>query len=157
MRIKKVKVMSDEKICLSYETKNTNGKISEYTLVSGEKATPSFYKTLQELRESVIEICELPGDKDMIKVSGVSFSFAGDNDTMGAVITAQRKLNNSNTPLNLNTPHKAVEPYGEGKAADAKQLLPDECINILNELISESEAYIEGKREQTNLFDKDKK
>lgn len=155
MRIKKVKFSSDEKIHLSYEVKSTSGKISEFTLVSSEKAAPSFYQTLQKLRNSVLELCELPSNEESkIHVSGVSFSFAGDNDTMGAVITAQRRLSNSNAPLNLNTPHKAVEPYGDGKA-DAKQLLPDECIDVLNGLIDEAEAYIEGKREQTDLFDKE--
>lgn len=69
---------------------------------------------------------------------------------MGATIVSQMELDNSNSNLNINTPHKISEFYGEN--GDPKQLLPDDCIEDLNELIEEVQLYIKGERAQVSLF-----
>jgi len=148
MRIKKVKIQSDDRILIVYEQKNNTGKIDELSLNCAERAEPTFYKSLQALNESVAEICEIDKPEKII-VTGITFSYSGEKEVMGAVITAQRKLLHSNCPLNLNTPHK-IETFHAEKGDD-KQLLPEKSINLLYKVHEECERYINGNREQQKL------
>jgi hypothetical protein len=153
MRIKKVKVNSDDKITMIYEQSSKTGSWDEYQFTCSDKARPAFYSKLQALAVYVVEMCELPNDYVCkINVRGVSVGYGGSNEVMGATITAQMALENSNCNLNLNTPYKASDSYSDAPA-DPKQLLPDKCIDILNELYEECKAYIGGEREQGKLFD----
>lgn len=148
IRIKKVKVTPEKRIHIEY-LKENNDNWDEYSMTSCDRAKDSFYDCLNELRQAVIEICELPeSDLNRIVVLGVSFSWA--RDIMGATIIAQRILLRSNVALNLNTPHKAAEFYTE--EGDDKQLLPIWVIDALNDLISECVKYVDGDRAQMSLF-----
>jgi len=69
---------------------------------------------------------------------------------VGAVIIASMLLFRSNTSLNLNTPHKTEDFYGE--TGDEKQLLNPTCVSRLNRLIDEAEDYVKGIRAQGDLF-----
>lgn len=152
MRFKKIKITSDEKIHLEYEEENRQGSFDEYSFTSSEKPRPEFYKAMQDLAEFVCEICEFPSeDVEKIAVRGVSFSYAGEDDTMGAVITAQKELIYSNCPLNINTPHKPSDFYSE-QEGDPDQLLSSDCVYALEELIEEAEKYIDGERAQIDMF-----
>lgn len=149
-RLTKVKVTKDDKIHIEYEQKSGLGW-DEYQFTCSEKARPAFYGAL-DLSQYVAELCELPEDyADRIKVRGVSFSYGGEKEVMGATVSAQMKLNKSYCPLNLNTPHKASEPYSEGPA-DEMQLLPGKLVEALKELYGEALAYIDGERAQGKLF-----
>ena len=98
-------------------------------------------------------MCEQPESYlDRIKVRGVSFSYGGDMEVMGATISAGMTLLESNCPLNLNTPHKASESYNEGPA-DEKQLLSGDCFDRLRTLHTLAERYVRGNRAQGSLFD----
>jgi hypothetical protein len=153
MRIRKVKVTSDNKIHMIYEQSNKSGSWDEFQFTCSDKARPAFYSRLQALAVYVVEMCELPDDYiSRINVHGVSVSYGGTNEVMGATITAQMALENSNCNLNLNTPHKAEDSYSDAPA-DPKQLLPEKCIPALNELYEECKAYINGDREQGKLFE----
>lgn len=154
IRIKKVKVTSDNKIKVIYEQRNkTNDGWDEYSFTCSDPPRPEFYKALNALAPHVIEMCELPEDYvDRIKVRGVTFDYSGQNEVMGAVIIAQMELDKSYTKLNLNTPHKARAPYSEFSPPDPMQLLSDECIQALENLCDEVELYIKGERAQMNLF-----
>lgn len=153
MRIKKVKVTKDNKITIVYEQRSKSGASwDEYALTCSEMARPAFYVALQDLAHDVLEMCELPGDyMDRIKVRGVSFSYGGAAEVMGATISAAMELKESNQPLNLNTPYKASTSYSDYDA-DPKQLLSGECIERLELLQDECELYIKGERAQGSLF-----
>ena len=156
MRFKKIKITSDEKIHLEYEKINKKHEWDDFSMTSSEKALPEFYEALTDLAKFVCEMCELPDtDIGRIKVRGVSFSYAGENDTMGAVITAQKELIHSNCPLNINTPHKTEDFYAEN--GDEKQLLPTGCVEFLNAICGKAERYLSGERSQMNLFQEEKK
>jgi hypothetical protein len=151
MRILKAKITSEERINIEYQN---NG--DEFSLTSKQEAAPSFYEALNNLKSHVVEMCELPDEYlDRIIVRGVTFSYGGDAEVMGATIIAQMKLSHSNVNLNLNTPHKAEDSYSESPA-DPKQLLTDDCIHDLHDFQAEAEEYINGKRKQLNLYDKEK-
>jgi hypothetical protein len=150
-RIKKVKVTKEEKISMVYEKKVGIGW-DEYSFACSDQPKPEFSTALKSLAEHVIEMCELPESYlPKIIVHGVSFSYAGENNVMGATISAQMKLDKSNQNLNLNTPHKASEPYSEH--ADEKQLLSYGCVRALLALQKECQAYIKGERAQTTMFE----
>jgi len=150
MRIQKVKVSKDGKITIEHEIKNRKNEWDQYTMVCADEAKPTFYSALQALREHVDQMCELNCPLDRIKVTGVSFSYGGPDEVMGATMIAQKILLRSNAPLNIVTPHKASEPFAD--FADENQLLSDQCIGDLQTVLSEVEDYIKGDRAQMNLF-----
>jgi hypothetical protein len=150
MRFKKIKY-DKGKIRLEYEVKNKNGGWDEFSLACADEPKPEFQETLQALKEDVIEMCELPEDYlSRIRVTGVSFSYGGDDEIMGATVISQMILHHSNVALNLNTPHKPSAPYSE--SGDETQLLSDNCIDHLGCLEREAKEYIQGIRVQGNLF-----
>ncbi len=103
--------------------------------------------------QDVLTLCEFPANwKDSVTVHGVSFSYS-DEGVKGAVITAQRTLEHSSAPLNLNTPHKPYEPYNPDQDdIDQDMLLPEDTCDRLEDLDTEAEKYIDGDRAQGNLF-----
>jgi len=155
MKIKKVKATKENKIFINYEQRSKDPtKWDEFQFTCSEEARPEFYTALEDLAEFVIEMCELPVTyQERIKVRGVSFSYGGDADVMGATISAAMKLYDSYNDLNINTPHKAECMYNENTPNDDMQLLSYECVEALNKLKIECEAYIKGDRAQGTLFD----
>lgn len=152
MRIKKVKITAENKISLVYEQKTRIGGWDEYSMTCSEAGRPEFYKAINDMAPHVIEMCELPADYvSKITVRGVSFSYGGDTEVMGATISAAMELKNSYPKLNINTPHKASAMYSEAPD-DEKQLLSSDCIDCLEALQAECRAYIKGERAQTKLF-----
>jgi len=152
VRMKKIKVTSEKKIQMSYEKLNKNKTWDEYSFTCSDQARPEFYNSIKDLTKHVLEMCELPEDyASRIEVRGVSVSYGGADEVMGATISAQMVLNNSNCNLNLNTPHKASESYSGGEGDD-KQLLSCDCVDDLKALYAECELYINGDRAQTSLF-----
>ena len=148
MRIKKFKITKEQKVYLMYQIKSAAGSWNKYSITCAEEAHPALYNALGSLTKYVVELCELPKNYiSRIKVKGVSFSYGGENDTMGATIISTMSLENSNTSLNLITPHK-IEAFYSGDSGDPKQLLPDECMDALHKLIQECDEYIKGHRAQ---------
>ena len=151
MRIKKVKITKYNQVSMVYE--DGPGNFDEYSLTCREKARPEFYETMEALAEHVIDMCELPENYlNRIKVRGVSFSYGGETEVMGAVISASMELKESYQALNLTTPHKASEMYNPTTPDDEMQLLTGDCIEALEALQKECMAYIKGDRAQGNLF-----
>ena len=151
MRFQKIKY-SKGKVKIEYELRNKEKKDwDQFSLACSDEPKPEFQIALQSLSEDVLEMCELPGDyRKRIMVTGVSFSYGGEGEVMGATIISQMALNRSNVNLNLNTPHKPSEPYSEG--GDAAQCLSQDCIDRLASLELEAEDYINGNRAQGELF-----
>lgn len=123
--------------------------LDDHMLNSADKAAPSFHDALQALSQDVIEMCELPDDyRKRIIVKSVSLSHT--DGIVGATITATMELEDSNSPLNLNTPHKFEEALSE--PGDPKQILDPACSRRIHMLIIEAEQFVAGKREQTDMF-----
>jgi hypothetical protein len=152
VRIKKFSIKKD-KVNIRYESQNKKtGSWDEYSMSCSDAPRPELEKALQDLATDVLEMCELPKEyTKRIKVTGVTFSYGGENEVMGATITSQMKLHKSNCDLNINTPHKASASY-TAFDADPKALLTNECIAALEYLCKEIELYISGQRAQTTLF-----
>ncbi len=153
MRFRKIKLLKGERISAVYEKRNLSGTWDEYSFNCSDQALPEFYEALEALAQHVIELCELPATyTERIKVKGVSFSSGGDAEVMGATISAEMELDYSNCGLNLNTPHKPSAPYSDAEV-DGDFLLSDDCIEALNNLVVQTEAYARGERAQMSLFE----
>lgn len=153
IRFTKIKHRVCKKVFLEYQQRTKDGTWDDYSMSCSDKPTPAFIDALKALIEHAVEACELPvedSDNHKWEITGVSFSYSGENDTMGVTISALRELFNSNSPLVLNTPHKIVEPYSLG--ADDTQVMTDDCRDAVELLIAEAEAYLSGDRAQTELF-----
>lgn len=156
IRFKKIKVDKTGKVILNYDEIIRDDHVNEYTMKCADKPRPQFQKALNGLRRHVAEICELnippnlahPNEVANIEVRGVSLSWT--DDIMGVVITALKTLRNSNSPLVLNTPHLPEEPYSEG--GDESMCLTSECVDAIRNLIDEAHRYLEGDRQQLDLF-----
>lgn len=152
MRFKKIKITSDKKISIIYEQQSKNGFYDEYSMTCSEEARPEFYKAMNGLAVFVIDMCELPKEYlERITIRGVSFSYGGDKEVMGATISAGMRLDNSYSGLNLNTPHKASDSYSDNDP-DPMQVLDDKCVEALDRLCEEAELYVDGDRAQMQLF-----
>ena len=150
-RIKKVK-QTDGKIQMIYEKQSKHG-YDEYSFVCSDQARPEFYSAFTRLAQHVIEMCELPESYlSRITVKGVSYSWTGEPEVMGAVISSSMQLENSYQGLNINTPHKAADSYNDNDP-DPMQVLSEECIDDLINLLEECQLYIDGERAQGKLFD----
>lgn len=153
IRWRKIKLTSDGKITLEYST-SRDLDWDDFSFTCSQQALPEFYAAFDSLAHHMVEMCELPRQdiqENRVKVRGVSFSYGGENEVMGATLTGIRTLLHSHSPLNLNTPHKASEPYTEGPG-DSKALLHDDCVDDLKALCREAERYLNGERQQVDLF-----
>lgn len=152
MRINKVKVTKEGKVAIEYQIPRGVG-FDDYSLKCSERAMQSFYDALLAFRESVVKLCELPEEfTERIIVKGVTYSYGGERDTMGAVIVAQLILNLSDGNLNLNTPHKAVEMYNEDSEPREEAVFDEDTIAYLEQLEAEAIRYVNGERAQGKLL-----
>ena len=153
IRICKVKTTKEGKTAIEYQ-RTTGTDWDDFSLKCSDKPRPEFFAALDALREHVIDMCELPEELiERIAVKGVSFSYGGEGETMGATIIAENKLIKSNGAVNINTPHRPSEPYGDtpkGILPDRMFLAPD-CVSALKDLEKEARKYIDGDRAQGRL------
>lgn len=154
MRFTKIK-FDGKRIFLNYETLRDSSEPDKFQFESSEKPSPSFNEALQRLKWHIGDICELETKYiHSIEVRSVSFSYGGENDTMGATITGLKTLGTANAPLVINTPHLPTEDYsGNNPAAFT---LSVSCIKDIGLLIDEANKYLEGEREQESMFPVDK-
>lgn len=160
-RYTKIKIVKEGGMYLEYQESRKKGEgWDDYTLRTKDNPLPGFVAAFKALAMHVVDMCELP-DSDLaenrVEVRGVSFSYGGDKEVMGAVLTAVRELKRSNTPLNLNTPHKPSEPYndpenGGSDKLDEKSLLDEDCVAALEKLCKEADRFLGGHRQQVDLF-----
>lgn len=156
-RILKVKREKDKKtskyikIHVEYTQKNLAGGTDELVLICPEEPLPSLHAAFDALAECAIMESELTSELiPRTKVSSVSFSYGGEKEVMGAVITASVKMLHANCPLNINTPHKPSAPYTDN-ANDETPCLDDHTIDCLLALMDETNKYLDGERLQMKL------
>jgi|GEM_PF-706151 hypothetical protein len=151
MRFKKIKVVENEKIEMTYEKVNKNGSFDVFSFISNDPATPELYEAFAELALDIKEMCEQSAEVERIAVTTLSLSYKGDDDVLGVVISGKLQLKNSHGVVALNTPVKYEEVQGEGELA-RKGLLTDFCQKRIYKMIEFSEQYVNGARAQGTLF-----
>jgi len=146
IRLTKIKSLSD-KIEIEWKVKSKKGGWITRTLATPSEAHPDFYSVLEQLKEPLIDLCELndlsEAATDLIVATGVSLSYKGGNNTLNAVITGNKTYQNSGGCLNLNSPVKAAaDETGEPTAAE--NLLSDDCVKSIKALIDETIVFMDS-------------
>lgn len=131
-----VKIHSGSEMTLVKYTKvEDKGGSENVTLESADPPLKGLLKALDAMGNHLVEACELPEDwLEDIDVRGVSVTWK--DEVPGIVISAIRKLQHSNSQLNIHTP--PFEPKGA-------------CKEALTALTREALAYVDGKRGQLDL------
>lgn len=118
----------------------------EHQLKSKELPHPDFVAALQALKPDVLKLLELPAKYgEGLTVTGIRLTHV--KDRLGLVVTSQRKLERSNSPLNLHTPH-----LQEASDEDADGAwLSDELVALVESVKEHAQLYIDGTRAQAEL------
>jgi len=118
-----------------------------FVVSSKDVPTEAFADSLRNLKTVVKDVCELNDDLQNIEVKGVSFSEQKDKN-IGIVLTATRKLFNSDSPMNFNSPIKLLHPVGE--ETNNKSLQDNYKVFVVT-FIEQCTEYVKGMRLQTSL------
>ena len=148
MKIHKVK-RTDGLITVVFSKKNKVGDDDEFSMKCHDAPVAGFQKAFDALTPAVVQICELGEEYgNTLVVTGASFSYGGEAEVMGVVITAQKALCTANSPLIINTPHLPSEDVsGQGN----EPTLSKKQVKALEELQRQTVNYVEGKRLQLEL------
>lgn len=151
VRFTKIKYGGDPlKLTITYQKKNDIDGWDDLQMSTRQEPHPDFIQALDGLSSHLCKMCE-QGEDAICDAKSVSVSWT--NEVMGVVISGSRTLMKSYSPLNINTPHKTVEPYSDHE--DEKQLLDSNCVIAVEDLFREAWAFVEGKRKQADLFEED--
>lgn len=141
-RINKIKLKGDMVIIQWQQYQPLTKNWDNFSMSSKEAPLPSLPEAMTRLAKHVEKICELPErSRDKITVTGISHSYSSNNSYV--VITAQKELITSRSPLNLNTPVKAME-----SDIDDDYGASDERVYDIEQLEQEAFNYIDGQRAQ---------
>jgi hypothetical protein len=115
-----------------------------------ETPRPEMGAAFRALAPHVREVLELPDDfaEHRLTATTVSFSMSK-NDIEGVVISGYVRLEHGEGSWVFNTPHLPFEPYGDKPMA----CLTDEAVGAVQAVRNEAQAYLNGERAQSGLFD----
>jgi hypothetical protein len=149
MRIAKAKLKDGQ---LHVELESTDDDTERKTsLRSLSGVHPDMDMAFQALRPHVREVLEWPDSiyGGCLTVTGVSWSFSENTEVEGATMVCQAALDTCTSPFCFNTPHLPFSQYCEDGNAP---IMPPDAVDALNALKVEVQAYLDGKRQQGDLF-----
>lgn len=139
-RIRKVK-WDGKRVLIEHEFRNTRKEWDEYSMSCTEAPRPDLVAALDALVPYGREIAELPEDDDpQLRCTGLSCSWSGEDETMGAVIILRKKLRKTEGAVNL------VTPYRKADNMDPK------LVEAIEDVQAAAQDYLDGARAQTDLF-----
>jgi hypothetical protein len=120
----------------------------EHSLYGSEGAHPEFIAALQGFVPEILKLLELPkGYEKNLVVTGLSMNYK--SDRLGLVVTGTKKLDKSNSPFVIHTPH-----LREASDEEAGEYLSDDMIRLVRIAEDYAAAYVAGQRMQGELFEK---
>lgn len=136
---------------LAYERADEH-KVEEIKATSSERPLPSFADAMQAFAPFVIDLLEIPDDwQSALTITTLNLS-ADKNGNRGLIVTATKPVAKAyDRPLVLNTP---LVREGGDEPADEACVLPDEVLELIALAEDEAVRYLNGEREQRELFDK---
>lgn len=157
-RIAKAKIKDGQ---LIVELEGHDKDTERHTVVkcAMDKVHPGLADRFRDLSQSVRAILEWPGNlyndftgqRDRIRVTGVSWSYSETTDVEGACIVFQVDLEECTSPFCGTTPHLPYDQYAD----DGNQpTMPLGAQDALNKLKAEVQAFLDGKRAQGDLFER---
>jgi len=151
MDIEKIIIHKDDSITIHFnriraEPDGEDPIWEKYKFKSNRPAHAEFYKSLADLKPHAIEMLEInDGEIARVSVKGATFKRTKEG-IMGVVMSIERTMNHTETPLKLETPHYIAESYSED--GDEQNILADDCVIVLKKLKAESVKYVEGFSDQ---------
>ncbi len=149
VRISKAKLKDGQlHVELEGTEKDTERKTS---LRSLDGFHPDLQAAFDALTTHVRDILEWPAHlySGGMVVTGVSWSFSENTGVEGAVMVCQAALDTCTSPFCFNTPHLPFAQYAEDGNAP---IMPDDAQTALDALKREVQLYLDGKRQQGDLF-----
>lgn len=154
-RITKVK-SKDDKIFIHAEHEK-NGSTLERSIHSDQEARPEFYKALAKLGKNLVEkeFEELPEAwLEDHRIYSISLSYDSDEwNRMWMKANIQFPQSKYKEGFNFNTPSLREEVSG---APGGGPFMKEQTLDLVNAVIKEAHAYLDGERAQEKLI-KDKK
>lgn len=149
-RIRKVKLDGSRVEIKAIETWGI-GNEREWTLRCWEDPDPKLPAAFAALPPQVRDLLELPKTwaDGKLKVLSVSFSWSESTEVKGASICCRADLDCATSPLIFNTPHL---PFAQYSAGGEQPVMPDELIELLEEVELQARRYLDGARAQEDLF-----
>lgn len=152
MNLTKVKIKNNE---TEIHYGNNVGKGNNKTTIfkSWEKQSPEFLNCLQGLKPYLLGVLDLPEEYgEGMTITGLSLKEenqdGADIDNYGVVISAVKKLENSNAPACINTPY--IPPCRDENTVT---IMDDNLAKEINIIIGFCERFISGKeRAKGELF-----
>lgn len=140
----------DGETLVKYEIpRDEEGTYDTVTLETSDEPRQELVDALQGMASHVCEMIEAPAEwRDELTVLSVKLGYS--NDVQGIVITALRALENSNSPLVLNTPNYTREPYNESDISGVG-VFTTQCANDIDELEKLVFRFVDGERSQAEL------
>lgn len=155
-RIAKAKI-KDGQLIVEMEGHDKDTERSTVVKCTMDKVHADLPLRFQALSAGVREILEwtpgqyndFSGQRDRIRVTGVSWSWSETTSVEGACIVFQVDLEECTSPFCGTTPHLPFDQYAE----DGNQpVMPDGAQDALNALKAEVQAFLDGKRAQGDLL-----
>lgn len=152
MNLTKVKIKTNETE-IHYCNNVGRGNSKTTVFKSYETQSPEFLKCLEPLKKYLLEALDLDEEYgEGMTITGLSLKEENpdgdDIDNYGVVISAVKKLDNSNTPACINTPY--IPPWRD---ENTLTIMSDDLAKEINIIIGFCERFISGKeRAQGELF-----
>lgn len=147
MRFTKIK-WNGKEVVLAWTTKSGADTI-RHTLDSFERPRQEFDDALQAFVPEIVQLLELPtAYAEELKVIGLSINYE-EGDRAGLVVTCLKNLAEFNAPLVLNTPHMREPDFDDENPGQ----MSDTVLQLLGRAQGAATRYVEGKREQGDLFE----
>jgi len=158
MRMHKISV-NKARVRLDFKRADASGKgVEETTLSSPDRPRQEFLDALNAFRPFVRQLCGFtPKWMEEVNVTSVSISDQK-GDRRGVVISSTRPVADANAPFVFSTPvltspADAAEDDEEGDTAEGSGIWLPGMDEALVELEAQAKRYLEGVREQGDLFE----
>lgn len=116
-----------------------------HSIDGNEGAHPDFISVLQGFVPEVLKLLELPKTYAIgLTVTGLSMNYK--KDQLGLVVTCTKKIEKSNSPFVLHTPH-----LREANDEETGESLSDDMVELVHQAERFAEMYVAGARAQTEL------
>ncbi len=148
-------VFKDGVITLEWDETNERTKsIDSHRVTSEEAPLEGFLESFIEMKAHLNTLCEFPGE-EASKLTLLSVSIVEKEGTLSVVLAGIRKLEGAKAGLALKTPlYSYSTAQDDTREGDLKNVMPEDCYLSLLELQKQCVVYIDGDRQQLNLFEK---
>jgi len=153
MQFTKIKFKEgDGKVELAWTTREGPDRKDSIThsLTSFDRPHPDFVRGMEAFVDPVLELLELHDEyRQGLKVQSLSINYEDGDGRSGLVVTCLKELDETKSPLVLNTPH--LREYVDEENAEG--FMSTAMENRLDRMQGLARDYVNGTREQGDLFE----